>query len=286
MNKQELPSHLKQAIESIDDILKAAGLPLDLADYSPEQVHQLEELVNLMESKQAKTYKEAGVLHRNAQNFHQLKEIALRHEVADERIPDILKVMKLKVESLAEPQFELFRQVCQAMQSGMEMTLAAQMTLDKAKEAKGKKTVQPSEPSIPSVEQSPERAITVIDQDAAVQVANNSSDEILFEIPEKVSENMDTLAKASVTGIAEDYIKGATVQILEQDSGEAFRQGRQYGQRLIEKARREVLQGPEAPNNGSARHRSSQERARTRRLDSWLNCMSSLNLNNYSEEYR
>ena len=140
MHREELVAQTKLTGPKVNEVLTAAQLPLDAQDYTPEQVKLLEELINLVESKQAKTYKEAGLLHRNAQNFHQLKEIALRHEVADERIPEILKAMKLKVESLAEPQFELFRQVCQAMQSGIEMTLAAQMTLNRAKEAETQKT--------------------------------------------------------------------------------------------------------------------------------------------------
>lgn len=57
---------------------------------------------------------------------------------------------------------------------------------------------------------------------------------------------MESLAKTSTVEITEEYIRGATTQILDQDPQEAFQQGRQYGQNLIEKARRDYLQSPEA----------------------------------------
>ena len=236
MNKQELPSHLKQAIESIDDILKAAGLPLDLVDYSPEQVHQLEELVNLVESKQAKTYKEAGVLHRNAQNFHQLKEIALRHEVADEHIPDILKVMKLKVESLAEPQFELFRQVCQAMQSGMEMTLAAQMTLDKAKGTKnGKVSAQPkSETAIAKTNEETLTELTAAAQPDAIAA--------LEVIPDQ--EALREKARQEAALDQSGFMTAATEEIFN-ISDELLEQGRNYGRQLYIEEFQAVNKDPE-----------------------------------------
>lgn len=139
MNKQELTNHLKQSPENIDAILKVAELPVDLPDYSPEQIKVVEEINHLVENKQAKTYKEASTLYRKGQNEHQLNEIALRHGIAAERIPEILAAMKLKIEALTEAQFELFREVCQSLQSGVELPLAAQTSLDKAKVAKGKK---------------------------------------------------------------------------------------------------------------------------------------------------
>ncbi|MCG9890152.1 MAG: hypothetical protein MH252_03630, partial [Thermosynechococcaceae cyanobacterium MS004] len=71
MNKQELVNHLKQSPENIDDLLEAALLPLDAEDYSPEQVQIVEAIIQFVESKQAKTYKEAGNLYRKGQNEHQ-----------------------------------------------------------------------------------------------------------------------------------------------------------------------------------------------------------------------
>jgi hypothetical protein len=64
MNKTDLTAHLKQGADSIDKILEAAQLPLDLQEYSPEQIKVTEEITQLVSSKQAKTYKDAGVLYR------------------------------------------------------------------------------------------------------------------------------------------------------------------------------------------------------------------------------
>ncbi|MCG9890202.1 MAG: hypothetical protein MH252_03915, partial [Thermosynechococcaceae cyanobacterium MS004] len=71
MNKQDLINHLKQSTASIDEILTAGNIPLDAEDYSPEQVQTVEEINHLVETKQVKTYKEAGNLYRKGQNEHQ-----------------------------------------------------------------------------------------------------------------------------------------------------------------------------------------------------------------------
>ena len=156
MNRNELVTQTQLNIKTLNEILDGLSIPKNTEDFTEEHLKLVQAIQEIRKDEKVQSWPEAIAIYRTPINEHQLKEIALRHEVADERIPDILKAMKLKVESLAEPQFELFRQVCQAMQSGMEMTLAAQMTLDKAKEAKTQKTA--ATPAAKS-EQAPATAI-------------------------------------------------------------------------------------------------------------------------------
>jgi hypothetical protein len=128
MNRQELESHLKQSSDHVVDILKAAELPLDLEDYNPEHVQLAEAIAQLVSTKQAKTFKEAGELHRKPQREAQLNEVVARHQIAPERIPEILKAMRLRPETLTDAQLAQFIDVCQKVQSGMDLADAVPKT--------------------------------------------------------------------------------------------------------------------------------------------------------------
>lgn len=245
MNHQELVAHTKLSATKVNDILTAAQMPSDSLDYTPEQVKVVEEIINLVETKQAKTYKEAGELYRKPLHEHQLQEIALRY-CQTERIPEITAALKLKLGSVSEEQFAAFQSVCEQVQQGMDLGMVAQAALDKAKASKGKKAASMPELLVQPIEPPQEGAITVVERDVEIQVAGDTPQELMFKIPENVSENLESLAKTSTLEITEEYIKGATTQILEQDPQEAFQQGQQYGQALIEKARRDYLQSPDA----------------------------------------
>jgi hypothetical protein len=139
MNKTDLTAHLKQGADSIDKILEAAQLPLDLQEYSPEQIKVTEEITQLVSSKQAKTYKDAGVLYRKPLDEAQLQEIAARHSQTD-RIPEIVTSLKLKPGNITNEQLEQFREVCEQVQQGIELPIVAQGVLNKAKAARAKKS--------------------------------------------------------------------------------------------------------------------------------------------------
>jgi uncharacterized protein YoaH (UPF0181 family) len=81
-----------------------------------------------------------------AESERQLKEIAVRHAIPDERIPEILAAMKLKLERLTDPQIELFRDVCQMLNSGMSLDIASQSVATKAK---AELSTKPSEKKVP-----------------------------------------------------------------------------------------------------------------------------------------
>jgi hypothetical protein len=154
MNRQDLLIHLKQVTENIDKILDAAQLPTDLQEFTPEQIEALEAIAQLVETKQAKTYKVAGEIYRKPIREIQLEEIAFRHTIAHDRIPEILAEMKLKPETLTDEQLMLFKTVCQQLQAGIAFEMAVQSVAPQ-KQTKGKKTtaqtmpefVPPSEPA-------------------------------------------------------------------------------------------------------------------------------------------
>ena len=151
MNKQELLSHIKLNAEKLDEILTRFDLALDQPDYSPEQVTAIEEVLKLVESKQAKTYKEAVGLYRIPEREQQLKDVALRYCLDVERVPEIVNLLQLKLETLTEAQIEEFRGVCEMIQSGMSVEMAVQSFFNNAKaEAKAKAKGAAKEPSAKS----------------------------------------------------------------------------------------------------------------------------------------
>jgi hypothetical protein len=107
-------------------------LPVDVEHYSSEQIESLEAIAKMVETKQAKNFKDAGGLYRKIQNEAQLKEIADRYSLGD-RIPEITSALKLKPETITDEQFEQFREVCEQVQRGMELPMAAQGVMNKAK---------------------------------------------------------------------------------------------------------------------------------------------------------
>ena len=135
MNKSELTEHLKQGEDIINKILEAALLPIDLPDYSPEQVQVIEAIAQLVSSKQSKSYQEAGEVYRKPIREGQLTEAAARHQIAPERIPEILAALKLKPETLTDAQLEQFAEVCAKLQTGVDLAAAVP-----AKATRGKKT--------------------------------------------------------------------------------------------------------------------------------------------------
>jgi hypothetical protein len=135
MNKSEIANLINQPTEKIDAILKDAGLPTDVEQYSPEQIESLAAIAKMVETRQAKNFKDAGGLYRKIQNEAQLKEIAARYSMSD-RIPELMSALKLKPESITAEQFEQFREVCEQVQQSMDLGMVANAQLEKGKAAK------------------------------------------------------------------------------------------------------------------------------------------------------
>ena len=139
MNREELVAKTQLTGPKVNEVLTAAQLPPDAQDYTPEQIKVVEELIRLVENKQAKTYKEAGEIYRKPLNEAKLNEIALRYLMV-ERIPEILLALKFKTETLGEGHFAVFLDVCQQLQQGLDLAMVAPAALSKAKESKAQKS--------------------------------------------------------------------------------------------------------------------------------------------------
>ncbi len=234
MNKQDLSNHLKLSVEKIDEILTAAVLPLDAPNYNGEQVKLVEEIHQLVVGKKAKTYKEAGTLIRKGRNEHELNEIALRQQIPAEQIPEIVKAMKLKVESLTEVQFESFREVCKMVHSGMDLALAAQNALDLQKAAKTTKAKAESK--------TPSSIATANGSNGSVVAQANGAilNHVQTSIPDQTAAKLRQIsleeAKRDQTGLTEE----AASAIF--DTSDHLRSGaREYGRELYFAALGEVM---------------------------------------------
>jgi hypothetical protein len=195
MNKNDLSTQTKLNVEKIDEILKAALLPLDLEDYTPEQVSVVQELINLVESKQAKTYKEASEIYRKPIREIQLEEIAYRHTIAHDRIPEILAGMKLKPETLTDEDLTHFESVCQQLQNGIDFHMAVQAAAP-PKQGKGKKAQ-----TMPELLVQPEGAIAV------------ASPAALAEIPEELQGVVEG-AGGNMSSLVLDSLKDRSLQAV------------------------------------------------------------------------
>ncbi len=209
MNRQDLASHLKQSSENVVDLLKAAQLPLDLPDYSPEQVQVIEAIAQLVSSKQSKSYQEAGEVYRKPIREGQLTEAVARHQIAPERIPEILSALKLKPETLTDAQLEQFAEVCAKLQSGVDLAAAVP-----AKATRGKKAAAV-----------PEFVPQSADEDAvggAIALATPSSITALEVSQEELAtlrDVADAAAKAAVTVDISDKAAELAVEVVDQIDG-------------------------------------------------------------------
>ena len=187
MNRTELTAHLKQGADSIDKILEAAQLPLDLQNYSPEHIQLIEAIAQLVSTKQAKTFKEAGEIHRKPLREAQLNEVAARHQIEPERIPEILKAMRLKPETLTDAQLAQFIDVCQKVQSGVELA-------DAVPRPNGGRTKKASAPE--SEPESESQADNGAAPDNAIALAAAHS--LTAELPEHSEASLRDVAVAAV----------------------------------------------------------------------------------------
>jgi hypothetical protein len=133
--KTENPNKVQlNGFERVCDLMKG-GTPLEEA----AQVVTTEAKTKTTVKDDHKAAQTVTVAEREAQ----LQEIAVRHAIAHERIPEILGAMKLKLETLTDSQITVFGDVCQMLNSGMGLDMASQSAANNAKaEAKAKPTAK------------------------------------------------------------------------------------------------------------------------------------------------
>lgn len=144
MKKQDLSAQTKVPGNGIDEILAALGIPKDLPDYTDEHLSLVNSVKDIHKNEGCKSWSEAIGIHRKPINQDRLNEIAVRHAIANERIPEILAAMKLKLETLTDKQIEVFGEVCLMLQSGMALDMASQAAANNAKaKTTAKATLEP-----------------------------------------------------------------------------------------------------------------------------------------------
>ncbi|NJM76254.1 MAG: hypothetical protein HC852_11255 [Acaryochloridaceae cyanobacterium RU_4_10] len=215
MNRQDLSSQLKQATENLDKILDAAQLPTDLQEFTPEQIEALEAIAQLVETKQAKTYKEAGEIYRKPIREAQLQEIAFRHTISSDRIPEILTAMKLKPETLRDDDLTHFESVCQQIHAGIDFDMAIQ-SVAPSKQTKAKAAKAKPMPEFAPPQDGEEKS-------GAIAKADRPVTELVVQDVEFVNQNareqIDAVVKAVGPLVATDYVEVVTEEAIAIDQG-------------------------------------------------------------------
>jgi hypothetical protein len=209
MNMQELTNKTQLDAKTLSAILDAANIPNDLNDYTDEHFEIIRALQEIRKDKKVQTWPEAFVIYIKPIREIQLEEIAVRHAIAHDRIPEILAGMKLNPETMTDEQLTLFKTVCQQLQSGIAFDMAVQsVTLQK--QNKGKKTTTQTMPEFAS-QQEPGSAIAPTKDKPMPGLVPRSVQPVdLTGIPvdDGVANNWDDVAKVGAASDA-DNLAGA-----------------------------------------------------------------------------
>lgn len=221
MNKQDLSNQTKVPGNGIDSILDAMDIPKDLPDYTDEHLKLVQAIKDIHKNEGLKSWTEAVGIYRKPEREAQLQEIAVRYAIAHERIPEVLGAMKLKLETMTEPQVQLFQDVCQMLQSGMDLAMASQAVADKAKEqAKTKaaaKKFPESAQDVAGAEHQPEQSTAI------APAKGNPMPELAVKgvesVPSDAREQIDAVAKAVGPEAVPDFVEVVTNEANAVDQG-------------------------------------------------------------------
>lgn len=131
MNKQDLSAQTKVPVNGLDAIFTKMGISKDLPDYTDEHLNLINAVRDIHKNEGSKSWAEAVGIYRKPINEAQLNEIAARYSMGD-RVQEFMKALAFKSDSLTTEQFEQFRQVCEQVKQGMDLSLAVQGVLNKA----------------------------------------------------------------------------------------------------------------------------------------------------------
>lgn len=233
MNKQDLSAQTKIPGNGLDAILGAMSIANDLPDYTDEHLKLINAVRDIHKKEGLKSWAEAVGIYRKPEREGQLKEIAVRYAISHDRIPEVLGAMKLKLETLTETQIQLFQDVCQMLQSGMDLAMASQAVADKAKEqAKTKaaaKKFPESAQDVVGTENQPEQSTAI------TPAKGNPMPELVVKgvesVPSDAREQIDAVAKAVGPSAVPDFVEVVT------DEANAVDQGiREYARQALLKA--------------------------------------------------
>jgi hypothetical protein len=212
MNKLELTNQVKLDEKGLDAILDVVSIAKSLPEYTQEHLKLIQSLQEIRKDTKVKSWTEAFAIHRKPIDETRLKKITLRHSINDERIPEILTVLKLKLGSLKEENFEQFLEVCQQLQQNMDLPIVAQGVLNKAKVAKtkpvpefapqiepeqsnGSAIAKASEASLSEIFEQFENADPGTAQDVSGLIVEQLEDRSAAELAHTVAEGLTVLPK-------------------------------------------------------------------------------------------
>ena len=158
--KTENPSEIQlKGFERVCELMKG-GTPLEKA----AQTVADEAKTKTTAKDNPDADQKAAVIEREAQ----LNEIASRYSMGD-RVQEFMKALAFKSDSLTVEQFEQFRQVCEQVHKGMELTMVAQGVLNKPN---SKPVVAKSFP--PTVQNATTKTKSQTDEQAGLVVTSKS----------------------------------------------------------------------------------------------------------------
>jgi hypothetical protein len=134
MNRNDLISQTQLNIKTLNEVLEGLGISKDLEDFTDEYLKLVQTIQEIRKDEKVQSWSEAIAVYRKPIREGQLTEAAARHQIAPERIPEILSALKLKPETLTDAQLEQFAEVCAKLQTGVELAAAVP-----AKATRGKK---------------------------------------------------------------------------------------------------------------------------------------------------
>jgi hypothetical protein len=135
MNRNDLISQSQLNIKTLNEVLEGLGISKDLEDFTDEHLKLVQTIQEIRKDEKVQSWSEAIAIYRKPIREGQLNEAAARHQMAPERIEEILSALKLKPETLTDAQLEQFSEVCAKLQTGVELAAAVPVKATRGKKA-------------------------------------------------------------------------------------------------------------------------------------------------------
>jgi hypothetical protein len=215
MNRNDLISQTQLNIKTLNEVLEGLGISKDLEDFTDEYLKLVQTIQEIRKDEKVQSWSEAIAVYRKPIREGQLTEAAARHQIAPERIPEILSALKLKPETLTDAQLEQFAEVCAKLQTGVELAAAVP-----AKATRGKKAA-----AVPEfVPQSADEdagggAMLTLHESALATPSSITALEVSETDQATLRDVADAAAKAAVTVDISDKAAELAVDVVDQIDG-------------------------------------------------------------------
>lgn len=199
MNRNDLISQSQLNIKTLIEVLDGLGISKDLEDFTDEHLMLVQTIQEIRKDEKVQSWSEAIAIYRKPIREGQLTEAAARHQIAPERIPEILTALKLKPETLTDAQLEQFAQVCAKLQTGIDLSEAVP-----AKATRGKKAAAVPE-FVPQTadEEAGDGAITIATPTSIATLEVSEADQATLR------DMAEALAPEAVPDLADEMVQAA-----------------------------------------------------------------------------